>query len=68
MDGGADPRLHDEALARAGEEITGVPASLVVDVLASPAATSLAADPAALLARYVEASERIWRYVDGWRE
>jgi hypothetical protein len=66
--GGADPRLHDEALARAGEEITGVPASLVVDVLASPAATSLAADPAALLARYVEASERIWRYVDGWRE
>ena len=25
------------------------------------------ADPTALLARYIDASERIWRYVDGWR-
>jgi hypothetical protein len=65
--GGADPRLHDEALARAAGEITGVPAPLVVEVLASPAASSMAADPAALLARYMEASERIWRHVDGWR-
>jgi hypothetical protein len=28
---------------------------------------STIADPTALLARYIDASERIWRYVDGWR-
>jgi hypothetical protein len=56
-----------EALASAIERTIGVPASLIVDVLASQSGLGAVADPTALLSRYIEASERIWRFVDGWR-
>jgi hypothetical protein len=48
------------------ERIIGVPAPLIVEILASSGMSTIA-DPTALLARYIDASERIWRYVDGWR-
>jgi hypothetical protein len=65
--GRADAGISNDALAAAAEETIGVPASLVIEVLASAASASSAADPSALLGRYVGASERVWRYVDGWR-
>ena len=56
----------DEDLARQAAEVIGIPAPLVVEVLAAPRGTSTIADPTALLARYIAASERVWRFVDGW--
>jgi hypothetical protein len=60
--------LSDEVLARIAETRIGIPAALVHDVLSS-AATGQAsiADPSALLARYIDASQRVWEYVDRWR-
>jgi hypothetical protein len=55
------------ALAAFVEREIGVPAPLVVEVLATSNGMSTIADPSALLARYIDASERIWRYVDGHR-
>jgi hypothetical protein len=57
----------DESLARDAEQTIGLPSSLVVDVLASNRTATAAVDPSALLARYLEASERVWRFVDGWK-
>lgn len=57
----------DDHLAGIVEQSIGVTASLVKDVLAAPVAKSTAAEPAALLARYIEASERIWSFVDRWK-
>jgi hypothetical protein len=59
--------LSNAELGAIAERVMGVPASLVAEILAAPAAASTIVDPTALLARYVDASERIWRYVDGWR-
>jgi hypothetical protein len=58
----ADP--SDQDLAGIVEHIIGVPATLVAEVLSSPAATGTVADPTALLQRYIEASEKIWNFVD----
>jgi hypothetical protein len=60
--------LSDEALARVGETRIGIPAALVLDVLSS-ATTGQAsiAEPSALLARYIDATARVWEYVDRWR-
>ena len=58
--------LDDHALADAVEASVGVPAALVADVLSQDASRGIA-DPSPLLARYVAASERLWRFVDGWR-
>jgi len=55
------------ALAAFVERVIGVPAPLVHEVLATSNGMSTIADPSALLARYIDASERIWRYVDGHR-
>ena len=55
------------ALAARIERTIGIPAPLIVEVLSAPSGMGTMADPTALLARYVDASERIWRYVDGWR-
>jgi hypothetical protein len=55
------------ALAAAIEKQLGVSAALVVEVLSSRGGMGTVAEPSALLARYIDASERIWRYVDGWR-
>ena len=55
------------AVAAATERIIGVPASQTAEILGASGGVSTVADPAALLALYVEATERIWRHVDGWR-
>jgi hypothetical protein len=62
-----EPEFDRDELAATIERTVGVPASLVVDVLSARADMSTVADPTALLARYIDASERIWLYVDGWR-
>ena len=67
-----DPRMHvgaveTTALGAFVERTIGVPAALVAEVLATTTGMSTIADPSALLARYIDASERIWRYVDGRR-
>jgi hypothetical protein len=66
LDAQERPR-SDEALARAAERTIGIPATLVLEVLASPAAGTIIAEPTALLSRYITASEQVWTYVDGWR-
>jgi hypothetical protein len=68
----ADPGLavtpSDEALAEMAKARIGVSGSLVREVLASSAGgRSAIADPSALLAHYIEASQQIWEYVDRWR-
>ena len=63
----SDRGLDTTALASTIERIIGVPAPLISEILASTGMSTIA-DPTALLARYIDASERIWRYVDGWRE
>ena len=63
----SDRGLDMTALASTIERIIGVPAPLTAEILASTGMSTIA-DPTALLARYIDASERIWRYVDGWRE
>jgi hypothetical protein len=58
----------DEALATMAETRMGVPASLVREVLSSSTGGhSTIADPSALLARYIGATQTIWAYVDGWK-
>ena len=61
----SDRGLDSNALATIEQSI-GVPAPLIAEILASTGMSTIA-DPTALLARYIDASERIWRYVDGWR-
>jgi hypothetical protein len=62
----SDRGFDTTALASTIERIIGVPEPLVAEILASTGMSTIA-DPTALLARYIDASERIWRYVDGWR-
>jgi hypothetical protein len=62
----SDRGLDSNALATIERSI-GVPAPLIAEILGSTGMSTIA-DPKALLARYIDASERIWRYVDGWRE
>jgi hypothetical protein len=58
----------DASLAQLAEARMGVPAALVRDVLStSSAGPSTIAEPTALLARYIDASQRVWDYVDRWR-
>jgi hypothetical protein len=46
----------------------GVPAAVVRDVLASSAGgQSTITDPSHLFSRYLDATHKIWTYVDGWR-
>ena len=56
----------DETVADEAARAIGIPAALVIDVLAARRGMSTVADPAALLARYIGASEQVWRFVDGW--
>lgn len=64
-------RLADdegEDVAEIAERQIGVPASVVREVLSAGAGTrSAIAEPTALLAQYIAASERVWEYVDTWR-
>jgi hypothetical protein len=57
----------DAAIADSAARTMDLDASMIREVLASPAASTAAVDPSALLGRYVAAVERIWRYVDAWR-
>lgn len=55
-------------LPHTAEQHFGVPATLTREVLAAAGTRpSTIADPTALLARYVEAVERIWEFVDAWK-
>jgi hypothetical protein len=68
-DGGspATSNLSDEALAALAEQRMHVPATVIRDVLATSAAGhSAVIDPSHLLAKYIEAAEKIWAYVDQW--
>src|SRR5258708_6429887 len=66
--GQAAPDTTDEALAKMAEARMGVSATLIREVLASSSgAHSMIADPSALLGRYIDASEKMWEYVDRWR-
>jgi len=58
----------DASLARLAELRMGVPETLVREVLASSSdGQSTISDPSHLLGRYIEASRKIWEYVDRWR-
>jgi hypothetical protein len=57
----------DDAIAEAARQTIGLPADVVREVLAAPRTMATAVDPTALLARYIEAAEHVWRYVDRWR-
>ena len=55
-------------LAGTAERQIRIPAELVREVASAGAGTrSTIAEPTALLARYIAASERVWEYVDMWR-
>jgi len=56
----------DASLAEFAEGTIGVPGSVVREILSFKAAAGSIADPSGLLSRYVNATERIWEYVDGW--
>jgi hypothetical protein len=58
--------LSDASLAQLAESRMGVPATVVRDVLSSAGASTIA-EPTALLARYLDAAQRVWDYVDRWR-
>jgi hypothetical protein len=67
LDGARPVELGGDGLASTIERSIGVSKALIADVLAAPAGLGTVADPTALLARYIEASEQIWHYVDRWR-
>jgi hypothetical protein len=59
--------MSDEALAAMADTRMGAAAPVIRDVLAASAdGPSAVTDPGHLLARYVEATERIWAFVDTW--
>ena len=62
--GSAHTDLADDA-----ERFVGVPAALTRDVLAAGTAggPTTIADPTALLARYIDAVEDLWAFVDRWK-
>lgn len=60
--------LSDESLAALAEQKMGISASLIRTVLASSSAGhSSITDPSHLLGAYIDASQRIWQYIDRWR-
>lgn len=58
----------DESLAKLAEMRMGISGSLIRTILASSAGGySTIADPSHLLGSYIDASQKIWEYVDRWR-
>jgi hypothetical protein len=67
-DADASASLSDESLARMADTRMGVPSAVVREVLSSSTAgQSTIAEPTALLARYIDAAQRVWDFVDRWR-
>jgi hypothetical protein len=67
-DGAPTETVSDQALATLAEARMGISATLIREILASSGGGhSTIADPSALLARYIEAAQKIWEYVDRWR-
>lgn len=59
--------LSDESLTTLSAGTLGIPAGLIREVLASSAAgPSSVTDPSHLLSRYIDATQKIWEFVDGW--
>lgn len=55
-------------LPEAAERHIGVPRELTREILAAAGrGPSTIAEPSAILARYISASERVWEFVDGWK-
>jgi hypothetical protein len=64
---GANGTPPDDGLAAMAERTMGVASSVIREVLASSAAgPSTVTDPSHLLSRYIEATQKIWEFVDGW--
>ena len=60
--------ISDADLASFAEQHMGIPSAVVREVFATATGHHAAiADPSALLARYVEAAERAWTFVDAWQ-
>jgi hypothetical protein len=57
----------DPAIARAAEELIGMPADLVQALLALEASPERSQALVARLPEYLAAVERLWAFVDGWR-
>jgi hypothetical protein len=58
----------DESLAAMAEQQMGIPGGVIREVLASSGAgPSNVTDPSHVLARYIDATQKIWEYVDRWR-
>ena len=67
LTGAPDGTPPDEALAAMAHRQIGLDAALLREILASSAAgPSSVTDPSHLLSRYVEATEKIWTFVDAW--
>jgi hypothetical protein len=65
--GGAPTGPSHAPVAEVAAKTIGLDRSVVQEVLSYRETGSAAADPTALLARYLEAAEQVWRFVDGWR-
>jgi hypothetical protein len=58
----------DASLAKLAQLRMGVPETLIREVLASSSdGQSTISDPSHLFGRYIDASRKIWEYVDRWR-
>jgi hypothetical protein len=67
VEAGVLDELTDDRLASFAERHIGVPSSVVREVFSTASGHhAMLADPSALLARYIDAAERIWAFVDAW--
>jgi hypothetical protein len=67
LDGHAGAASGDDDLAVFAGATVGLSADVVRDVLSFKPAAGAIADPTALLARYIAATEQVWAYVDEWK-
>jgi hypothetical protein len=67
LDGAAMPAPPDEALAAMAEARMGVTSGVIREVLASSGGNqSSITDPSHLFSRYLDATQKVWEFVDGW--
>jgi hypothetical protein len=71
LEGSRDPQAVANLIAASAPVfrtvLLNIHGALVAELLAFGRSSSAAADSTALFARYLAASEQIWKYVDGWR-